>query len=218
MTNLLTIHPTSSASARLSAIPLTRPLPQPPHLVAPGQASLGDFIGVFGGITYRPDLGLEPQTIIEVVYKQGLLGAENRFIDELSDADAATFKQVTAIPFGGVDHHTIVRQAKMVEEKGPYQIHLVQFSDAIIYAHPRWFQGIPGQRPDLDPQRPLLIMMEGVCSTEEASRCLEKTKKYMKIFKKALPAKVRAALNPRLELPRPEDFLVNGDADYTFVR
>lgn len=218
MTNLLTIHPTSSASARLSAIPLTRPLPQPPHLVAPEQASPGDFIGVFGGITHRPDLGLMPQTIIEVVYQQGLLGAENRFIDELSGADAATFREVTAVPFGGVDHHTIVRQAKMVEEKGPYQIHLVQFSDAIIYVHPRWFQGILGQRSDQDPQRPLMIMMEGARSMKDASRCAEKTKRYMEVFRKALPAKVRATLNLRLELPRPEDFLVNGDADHAFVR
>lgn len=56
----------SSATACLSALPLTGPLPQASHLVAPERASIGDFIGVFGGISYRPDLGFAPDMHIEV--------------------------------------------------------------------------------------------------------------------------------------------------------
>lgn len=208
----------SATRARLSALPLARPMPRAPHLVPPEHASIGDFIGVFGGICHRSDLGQTAATHIEVAYRKDVLGPKDLFIDEMSDADAAIFQRITAVPFGGLDHHRIVRQAHMVEEGRPYQIHLVQFADAILYAHPDWLQGIWGQKPVHAASRPLMMMMEGATAPDEAARCLEKSRKYMKLFRSALPARIRSALNLRLDLPRPEDFLANGGADHSFVR
>lgn len=218
MTTLTQTRPTSTARARLSVAPLARTLPRPPHLVAPEQARLGDFIGIFGGINFRPDLGREPEMYTEVAFKRGVLGTENYFLDELSDADAARFTEITAVPYVGMDHHRIVRQASMVQEAQPYQIHLVQFTDAILYVHPRWLQGIWGQEPDQDSHRPLIMMLEGARSMRDAARCLEKTQCYMKVFCAALPAKVRSTLNLGLDLPPVEDFFASGDADHAFVR
>ncbi len=208
----------AATRARLSALPLAGPMPQIPYLVAPERASRGDFIGVFGGISYRPDLGLKAEIHTEVAWKKGVLEPENLFIDEMSDADAEIFQRITAVPFGGFDHHRIVRQAKMVEKGQPFQIYLVQFADAILYAHPDWLQGFWGQEPYHAASRPLMMMLQGASYPEEATRRLEKTKRYMKLFRSALPARVRSALNLRLELPRADDFLASGGADHAFVR
>lgn len=198
--------------ARLSVIPLTASLPKTPHLVPHGSAMIGDFIGVFGGIYYDPDRTPAPETHIEVAYKKGVLEPENFFVDEMSDVDAATFREIVAIPFGGLDHDLIVRQGKMVEEDEPYQIHLVQFAEAILYVHPDWLQGTWGH----NRSRPLMMMMEGAKSPEEAARCLEKTKRHMKLFRAALPANIRAGLN--LKLPHLNDFHVNGGPTHAYVR
>lgn len=205
-------------TARLSVLPLSGALPQAPRLVAPERANTGDFIGVFGGICHRPDLGLAPEVRIEVAYKKGVLEPENYFIDEMSDTDAAVFQEITAVPFCGFDQHRIVRQANMVEEGQPYQIHLLQFVDAILYVHPHWLQGIWGLEGGHKASRPLMMMLEGAQSREEAARCLEKTKRYMKLFRSAPPPRVRSTLNRGLELPSPEDFFASGGADHAFIR
>lgn len=137
----------SSAPARLSVAPLTDPLPRVPHLVAPERASIGDFIGVFGGIINQSASASTKQVFCEVAYRKGVLEPENAFIDEMSDADAAVFEEITAVPFCGIDHHLIVRQARMVEPGEPFQIHLVQFADAILYVHPDWLYGNWGRQP-----------------------------------------------------------------------
>jgi len=208
----------SSAAARLSVAPLTGPLPRVPHLVAPERASIGDIIGVFGGITNQPDSAFAKKIHCEVAYRKGVIGTENAFIDEMSDADAAVFKEITAVPFCGIDHHLIVRQAKMVEPGQPFQIHLVQFADAILYVHPDWLHGTWGRQPGHGASRPLMIMLEGARSRAEAVQRLEKTKRYMKLFRSALPPAVRKSLNGRLELPRVDDFLASGGSDHAFVR
>ncbi len=216
MTCSVKICPSStSASSRLSVLPLNRPVPRAPHLIAPERANTGDFIGVFGGITHRP--GCVPVILSEVAYRKGVINLENFFIDEMSNADAAVFKEITAVPFGGFDHHLIARQAQMVAEGRPYQIYLVQFADAILYVHPSWLQGTWGQEPCHATMRPLL-MLEGARSMEDAERSLEKTKRLMKVFRSALPPKVRAIRNRKLELPRTNDFFATGDASHTFVR
>lgn len=208
----------TSPSPRLSVLPLDKPLPCAPHLSAPDRANTGDFIGVFGGITHRPDLGFAPGKVAEVAFRKGVTNVENSFIDEMSNADAAVFKEITAVPFGGFDHHLIVRQAQMVTERRPYQIHLVQFSDAILYVHPSWLQGTWGQEPCHATMRPLMMMLEGARSMEDAERSLEKTKRLMKVFQSALPPQVRATRNRGLELPRADDFFANGGAGHAFVR
>ncbi len=208
----------SPTTARLSVLPLAGALPQAPHLVAPERAETGDFVGVFGGICHRPDLGFAPETHIEMAYKKGALQTENHFIDEMSDADAAAFKEITAVPFCGFDHHRIVRQAKMVVQGQPYQIHLVQFADAILYVHPHWIQGIWGLQSGHKACRPLMMMLEGARSHEEAAHCVEKTKRYMKLFRSALPPEVRSTRTRRLKLPRTEDCFTSGGTDHAFVR
>lgn len=208
----------SSAAARLSVAPLTGPLPRVPHLVAPERASIGDIIGVFGGITNQPDSAFTKKIFCEVAYRKGVLEPENAFIDEMSDADAAVFKEITAVPFCGIDHHLIVRQAKMVEPEQPYQIHLVQFADAILYVHPDWLHGKWSRQPGHRSSRPLMIMLEGARSRADAAQRLEKTKRYMKLLRSALPPAVRKSLNRRLELPRVNDFFASGGSDHAFVR
>lgn len=215
MTISLQAIPTTRA--RLSALPLARPMPRTPHLIAPERARRGDFIGVFGGVCYRPDFGLKEATHIEVAFKKGVLKPENLFIDEMSAADAKVFRKITAVPFGGFDHHRIVRQANMVEKTQPYQIHLVQFADAILYAHPDWLQGVWGKKPAHTESRPLMMMLKGARSPEEAKRCLERTKRYMRLFCSALPP-VRSPLNLYLEMPNVDDFLAAGGDDHAFVR
>ena len=219
MTYSVKICPSStSASSRLSVLPFGGPLPRAPHLIAPERANTGDFIGVFGGINYRPDLGYAPEILIEVAYRKGVINLENFYIDEMSNADAAVFKEITAVPFGGFDHHLIVRQAQMVAEGRPYQIYLVQFADAILYVHPSWLQGTWGQEPCHATMRPLMMMLEGARSMEDAERSLEKTKRLMKVFRSALPPKVRTIRNRKLELPRTNDFFATSDGSHTFVR
>ncbi len=208
----------NSATARLSVAPLAGPLPRVPHLVAPERASIGDIIGVFGGITNQPDAAFAKKLHCEVAYRKGVLEPENAFIDEMSDADAAVFKEITAVPFCGIDHHLIVRQAKMVEPGQPFQIHLVQFADAILYVHPDWLHGHWGLQPGHGASRPLMIMLEGAKSRAEAAQRLEKTKRYMKLFRSALPPAVGTSLNRRLEMPRVDDFLASGGSDHAFVR
>lgn len=213
----LSSTPSTSTSARLSVLPLDRPLPRAPHLVAPERASTGDFIGLCGGIVNRPDLGHAPAILSEVAFRKGLINIENFYIDEMSNADSAVFKEITAVPFGGFDHHLIARRAQMVAEGRPYQIHLFQFADAILYVHPSWLEGTWGHEPCHANMRPLLIMLEGARSMEDAERSLEKTKRLMKIFRSSLPPKVRARLNLRLGLPRAAEFFANGDASHAFV-
>jgi hypothetical protein len=208
----------TSASARLSVLPLDKPLPRAPHLIAPERANTGDFIGVSGGIVHRPDLGHAPVILSEVAFRKGVINLENFYIDEMSNADAAVFKEITAVPFGGFDHHLIARQAQMVAEGRPYQIYLFQFSDAILYVHPSWLQGTWGHEPCHATMRPLMMMLEGARSMEDAERSFEKTKRLMKVFRSALPPKVRVSRNRGLELPRADDFFATGDASHAFVR
>lgn len=208
----------SSAAPRLSVAPLTGPLPRTSYLVAPERAGIGDIIGVFGGITNQPESAFANNTHCEVAYRKGVHEPEIAFIDEMSDADAEVFREITAVPFCGIDHHLIVRQAKMVEAGQPFQIHLVQFADAILYVHPDWLQGTWGRQPGHGASRPLVIMLEGAKSRAEAAQRLEKTKRYMKLFLSALPPAVRTSLNRRLDLPRANDFLASGGSDHTFVR
>tara|TARA_Y100000815_G_scaffold272440_2_gene301374 strand:+ start:618 stop:1262 length:645 start_codon:yes stop_codon:yes gene_type:complete len=214
----MTISLHASSAARLSVTPLTGPLPRVPHLVAPEHASIGDIIGVFGGITNQPDSACTKQIFCEVAYRKGVLEPENAFIDEMSDADAAVFKEITAVPFCGIDHDRIVRQARMDEPGQPFQIHLVQFADALIYVHPDWLHGTWGRQPGHGTSRPLMIMLEGARSQAEAAQRLEKTKRYMKLFRSALPPAVRTSQNRRLELPRVDDFLASGGSNHAFVR
>lgn len=111
---LKTQDPISVSRARLSFLPLAQPLPTHRHLVAPEQASCGDFIGIFGGVSHRPDLGLKPEL----------------FIDALSAAEEKRMKEITATPFAGIDPHRVVQQAFMAEKNHLYRIYLAQFSDA----------------------------------------------------------------------------------------
>ncbi|MEI4263828.1 hypothetical protein [Roseovarius sp. D0-M9] len=106
----------------------------------------------------------------------------------------------------------------MVAEGRPYQIYLFQFSDAILYVNLSWLQGTWGQEPCHAKMRPLMMMLEGARSMEDAERSLEKTKRLMKVFRSALPPKARASLNRHLDLPRADDFFANGDASHAFVR
>lgn len=208
----------SSAAVRLSVLALAKPLPGAPHLIAPERANLGDFIGVFGSILHRCDLGLSPTLASEVAFRRGVTDLENFFIDEMSSADAATFEEITAVRYGGFNHHRIVRQAQMVAEGQPTHIYLAQFAEAILYVHPSWLDGTWGQEPCHRTMHPLMIMVEGARSMEEAERCLEQTKRLMKPFRSALPAKVRAIRKPRLALPRVEDFFATGDESHAFLR
>ena len=190
MTPLLKLQdPISVSRARLSFLPLAQPLPTHRHLVAPEQAPCGDFIGIFGGVSHRPDLGLKPEL----------------FIDALSAAEEKRMKEITATPFAGIDHHRIVQQALMAEKNRPYPIYLDQFSEAILYAHSTWLQGLWGQNPARDPRRPLLLMMEGASTEKAAEHCLEKTKHDLKTFHLALPAQLQSNLNLHLALPHVED-------------
>jgi hypothetical protein len=61
-------------------------------------------------------------------------------------------------------------------------------------------------------------MLEGAESRAEAAKRLENTKRYMKLFRSALPPAVRKSLNRRLELPRVNDFLASGGSDHAFVQ
>ncbi|KRS16922.1 hypothetical protein [Roseovarius indicus] len=112
---------------------------------------------------------------MKVVLKTGVLEPENFFIDEMSGAEGAVFKEITAVQFGGPNQHRIARQSKMVEEGQTYQIHLVQFADAILYVHPDWLHGAWRSQASHASSRPLMMILEGAHSTEEAARCLNKT-------------------------------------------
>jgi hypothetical protein len=88
-------------------------------LVAPERAITGDFIGLCGGIVNRPDLGPAPAIVAEGAFRKDVINVENFYIDEMSNADATVFKEITAVSFGAVDHHLIGRQAQMVTEGLP---------------------------------------------------------------------------------------------------
>lgn len=208
----------STATTDLFVLPLPAPLPPAPRLIAPERANIGDFIGVFGGITHRRAPTFKKKTHIEVAYTRGLIEPENAFIDEMSDADAAAFKEIAALPFGGLDHHRIVRQVRMVEDGQPYQIHLAQFADAILYVHPHWLGGIWGLQYGHEAIHPLVMMLKGASSHEEAARCLEKARRYMKLFRSALPPTVRSMLPPHLKFPDAQEFFATDGPDPTSMR
>lgn len=208
---------THTAAARLFVLPLTHALPPVAHLVAPEHANIGDFIGVFGGVSHHPDPGVAREMTIEVAYRKGVLEPENHFIDEMSATDSAKFKEITAVPFFGFNHHLIVRQANMIEEGQPSHVHLVQFADAVLYVHPDWLQGIWGLEDSHKSSRPLMMMLKGAQSREDAAHRFVKTTRYLELFRSALPRHVRSKLNLHLALPVLDDFYASGAADHAFV-
>jgi len=206
----------SKEPARLSALPLTGPLPHTPHLVQPESARPGDLIGVFGGIHNSTGQSFNTLSTIEVAYQQGALEPEVIFDDQLSVFNAAAFREITAVPFAGLNHHRIVHQARMVEKWTPYTIHLVQFADALLYVHPHWIHGIWGWREDHSELCPLVILMESAKSREEGERCIEKAMRYIGLFHSLLPQYERASVHMNIERPRPEDFFCH-DAEHDSV-